>query len=224
MKVLFIDTDSSIDEILEDVSQDYIVDRAATGNQGLLLFEVNDYDALVIDSTLPDISGVEVCRLARQVDSDISLLVLTEKNDVECKVSSLDAGADAYITKPVNPKELHANIRSYVRRSYLGRLPSKLSAGVLSLDMCQKRVWFKEEEIILRRKEYELLEFLFLNKGKAVSKEKILEHVWDGGIFVFSNTVEVHIRRLRDKIERPNNVKLIKTLRGFGYKMEEYIC
>ncbi|MBN1162866.1 response regulator transcription factor [Patescibacteria group bacterium] len=221
MRLLFIDSTNSLEELQNDVEENYIVDKACSGDEGIFMFQVNDYDAVVIDYCLSDIKSEETCEAARASGVKTPLLVLTNQDDPKGRADLLDAGADVCLSKPVNSEELEANIRALVRRNRSSDLSSRIQSGEFELDMRNRQVKVKGCLVPLRRKEYELLEYLAINAGRIVSKEEILEHVWEGGIFVFSNTVEVHIRNLRDKIEKVSKTVLIETVRGFGYRIKK---
>jgi two-component system, OmpR family, response regulator len=221
MRLLFIDGDNSLEDALHEVSDTYVVDRACSGDEGLYMYHVNDYDAVVIDYCLEDIPCIDTCKTVREVNETVPVLVLTAENNPAENVRVIDAGADSYITKPVNIAELEANIRALTRRNLLNSSKDRHFVGDLCLDFRSKEVYYKDIPVLLRRKEYAVLEYLILNKGRVISKEELLEHVWDGGMSTFSNTAEVHIKHLRDKIERTFDIVLIHTIRGFGYKINK---
>lgn len=205
----------------EELDDLYVLDVANNGEDGAFMSHVNDYDAIVIDSELPDVSCLDVCRKTRQKNVRVPILMLLNSGDLDLKISSLDFGADAVLTKPISTEEIKAYLRSLIKR-YLSagnNVADTLKAQNLELNYFTKKVFRAGKEIKLRRKEFDVLEYLLLNKGKVVTKEMLLEKVWDDGICVRSNTLEVHIKSLRDKIDRNYENKIIKTVYGFGYKI-----
>ena len=220
MRVLLIDSDiESISKMRSEMSNHYVLDVAHNAEEGIYLSQVNDYSAIVIEDTLLDVAGPEVCKQTREYDQETPILMLLDQNDLELKISTLECGADAVLTKPVQSREVKAYIRMLIKRAAASTGTPSLSAGDLTLDMRTKKVMRGGKQIQLRKKEYALLEYLLLNKNNVVSKETLLENVWDAGLLTFSNTLEVHIKTLRDKVDKPFKTKLIKTVHGFGYKL-----
>lgn len=221
MRVLLIEDDrETAAEIKDEIEKHYIVDVAYSGVDGSYMSQVNNYDAIVVDMELPDMSGIEVCRVTRAANIHTPIIMLSSSHEITPRVSSLDSGADDCLTTPFSFSELLARLRALMRRHSMVFSNSKLYAGDLQLDVLSKTVIRGDTEIYLRRKEFDLLEYLVRNKNRIVSKEMILDHVWEQGIEVGSNTVEVHIRCLRDKIDRMYEKKLIKTVHNFGYKID----
>ncbi len=221
MRLLIIKDDNYLlKDVIDEAEKNYIVDVASSGSDGAYLSQVNDYDVMVIDSVLPDIDGEEVCRMTRNADVKTPIMVLSGSNEPSHKARSLDAGADVTIPKPVNVDEFMAQLRALARRNGTLRYENIIRVGKVEIDFKKKQTYVNNKPINLRRKEFDLLEYLLLNKGRIVSKEEILEHVWDQGIYVFSNTVEVHIRSLRGRLNKYVGKKFIKTVRGFGYKIQ----
>jgi DNA-binding response OmpR family regulator len=222
MRMLLIEDDRDTAEcIKEEAEKYYVLDIAYSGSDGAYLSQTNDYDVMVVDEGLPDINGIEVCRMARAAQISTPILILTNSNEITHKVSSLDSGADDCLTKPFAGPELFARLRALLRRYPNTWQSNLLCLDDLYLDLSSKSAVRAGIDIKLRRKEFDLLEYLIRHKNRVVSKEMILEHVWDLGIEVASNTVEVHIRSLRQKIDKPFEKKLIKTVHNFGYKVVE---
>jgi len=220
MRVLLIEDDREVAENIKDeIEKHYIVDVAYSGHDGSYLSQVNDYDAMVVDMALSDISGIELCRMTRAANINTPILMLAQTNDVSPKVSSLDSGADDCMSKPLSSPELLARLRALTRRQPLIAHSNMLCVGDLCLDLVTRTARRANITINLRRKEFDLLEYLMINKNRVVSKELILDHVWEQGIDVGSNTIEVHIRTLRRKVDRPFGKKSIKTFYNFGYKI-----
>lgn len=224
MRILIIEDEKAMAMTVKDeLRHTYAVDVCNSGKDGSYQARVNEYDAIILDLTLPDMTGIEVCRSIRQDDVTTPILVLTGRNETESKIHALDAGADDYLTKPFSFNELKARIRALLRRSPHGQLNNKLLLGDLILDTANRTVRRADQDITLRRKEFDLLEYLLRNKNRVVTRSMILEHVWDNNVDFFTNAIDVHIKYLRDRIDRPFDRKLIKTVHGLGYKIQETI-
>ena len=220
MRILMVEYDKEfLDDLLLEVEKDYVVDVAGSGVEGAYLSQINDYDVMVIGHNLPDMNGSEVCRLTRTAEVDTPILYISEDSEEKTKVECLDAGADVHLLKSVGKDSFKAQVRALVRRKNLFNGGSTLEIGGLEMNLKNREVLINKRVIKMRRKEFDLLEYLLINVGRIVSKEEILEHVWQNGIYVFSNTVEVHIRSLRTKLSN-FDIDLIRTVRGFGYKIE----
>lgn len=196
--------------------ENYAVDVAYDGVSGYDLAAIEDYDLIILDLMLPGKSGLEICRDLRAGKIQTPILLLTARSQIRDKVTGLDSGADDYLTKPFAFEELLARIRALTRRPKQANKPV-LSAGNLTLDPVKLVVKRGQKPLPLSRKEFSLLEYLIRNKGKVLSKEQIINHVWDYDADILRNTVEVNIKNLRRKLGRP---ELIQTVRGFGYKIE----
>lgn len=221
MRILLIEDEQEVAQsIKERLRQRYIIDAAYNGRTGTHLAQVCDYDLILLDLRLPDMDGLDVCRNIRAEKVHTPILVLTGEANIRDKVANLDAGADDYLTKPFDFNELLARIRALLRRSNELR-SEQLVAGDLKLDIIRRTVTRNDAPIFLRRKEFDLLEYLVRNKGKVVSRDRILEHVWDDTFDSFTNVVDVHIKYLRDRIDKPFSKPLIKTIHGVGYKVDE---
>jgi two-component system OmpR family response regulator len=174
------------------------------------------YDAIVLDVMLPGIDGFEACRRIREAGVRSPVLMLTARDAVEDRVAGLDGGADDYLVKPFAFEELLARLRALVRRGPVER-PTTLSAGSLRLDPAQRKVWREETEIALSPKEFAMLETLMRHPGQVLSRLRLLESLWDDGYENRSNIVDVYVRYLRMKIDRPFGLTSIETVRGAGY-------
>jgi DNA-binding response OmpR family regulator len=221
MRILIVDDDKDLVATLDSNLKEYnVVDLAYNGEDGRYFAKTSDYDLIILDIVLPDIDGVFLCKDLRRSGVKAPILMLTGKNNLNMKVEALDAGADDYITKPFNLKELQARIRALTRRASGNSVSNLIFAGELSLDIASKVVKFKDKKINLRRKELKLLELLMRNQGKVLTREMILDHVWDSNTESVTNIVDVHIKYLRDLIDKPFGTRIIKTIHGLGYKLE----
>ncbi len=196
--------------------QTYAVDVAADGEQAVYLASVNSYDLIVLDLMLPIKDGYTVCRELRAAGLRVPILMLTARDAVDDRVAGLDSGADDYLVKPFDFKELLARLRALLRRSATLR-PAVASVADLVLNTGSHRVERAGKAVSLTAREYALLEFLVLNQGRVVGREEIAEHVWDESFDPLSNIIDVYIRRLRGKLDAGFSPRLIHTLRGAGY-------
>ena len=222
MRVLLIEDDVTIARLLKEGLEDesYAVDVANDGNEGYRTAAADDYDVIILDIMLPGMNGYEVCRVLRNDGNKTPILMLTARDTERDIVEGLDTGADDYLAKPFSFDVLLARIRALLRRPN-EKLEEVLQAGDLKLDPSSKKVTRASQEISLTAKEYGVLEYLMRNKGKVLSKEQIISHVWDFDADVLPNNVELFIMFLRRKIDKPFKSKLIHTVSGFGYKLEE---
>ena len=198
----------------------YGVDVASNGREGVWLGLENPYDAVILDVMLPDIGGLDVCRKLREAGCWSPVLMLTARDDVPDRVAGLDAGADDYLTKPFSFAELLARLRALIRRGEPER-PSMLQVGDLVLDPATHRVTRAETPIELTRKELALLEYFMRHPGEVLSRTRLIEHVWDFAFDGDSNVVDVYVRYLREKVDRPFGADSIETVRGSGYRFRE---
>ena len=222
MKLLLVEDDRAVVKAVTDVlSGHYIIDHAGTGGKAIKLVATNDYDGIVLDLGLPDMSGLEVCQKFRSLGCSVPILILTgvfqRPGDV---VTGLDSGADDYLTKPFEPSELLARLRALMRRNPSNFSQERLTVGELTLDLAKRQVERSGRSLSLRRKEFDLLDYMARNPNRVLTRQMIFDHVWDTDANAFNNTVDVHIKYLRDKIDRKNPRKLIKTIYGLGYKLE----
>ena len=222
MRVLLIEDDVTIARLLKEGLEDesYAVDVANDGSEGYRTAAADDYDVIILDIMLPGMNGYEVCRALRNDGNKTPILMLTARDAERDIVEGLDTGADDYLAKPFSFDVLLARIRALLRRPN-EKLEEILQVGDLKLDPSSKKVTRASQEISLTAKEYGVLEYLMRNKGKVLSKEQIISHVWDFDTDVLPNNVELFIMFLRRKIDKPFKSKLIHTVSGFGYKLEE---
>lgn len=222
MRVLLIEDDVTITRLLKEGLEDesYAVDVVNDGSEGYRTAAADDYDVIILDIMLPGMNGYEVCRSLRNDGNKTPILMLTARDAERDIVEGLDTGADDYLAKPFSFDVLLARIRALLRRPN-EKLEEILQVGDLKLDPSSKKVTRASREINLTAKEYGVLEYLMRNKGKVLSKEQIISHVWDFDADVLPNNVELFIMFLRRKIDKPFKSKLIHTVSGFGYKLEE---
>jgi two-component system OmpR family response regulator len=200
------------------VEEGYAADVATTGEEALWMARATPYDAIVLDVMLPGRNGFDVCRELRQGGVWSPILMLTARDGVEDRVAGLDSGADDYLTKPFSFAELLARLRALARRGVSER-PAMLEAGSLRLDPATRQAWRGEIEIELSAKEFALLETFMRHPGDVLTRLNLLEHAWDYGYENRSNIVDVYVRYLRAKIDRPFALESIETVRGAGYRL-----
>jgi two-component system OmpR family response regulator len=222
VRVLVVEDDVKMARLIRRglVEEDVVVDVAATGDEGLWRAAATDYDAIVLDVMLPGLDGFEVCRRLRAGGQWAPVLLLTARADIEDRVEGLDAGADDYLTKPFSFAELLARLRALARRPPLER-PAVLEVGDLRLDPAARQVWRGVTEIDLSAKEYALLETFMRRAGRVLTRLDLLDHAWDYAYENRSNVVDVYVRYLREKIDRPFGRTSIETVRGIGYRLRQ---
>jgi DNA-binding response OmpR family regulator len=197
----------------------YAVDVAPDGVAAAQYCGQNDYDAVILDVMLPGKDGLTVCRELRAGGSDVPVLMLTARDSVDSRVDGLDAGADDYLTKPFDFRELLARVRALTRRERRPLAPERLVIRHVEIDVVGQRVWRHGQEVPLTSREYGLLEYLARRAGQVVGRADIAEHVWDENYDAFSNVVDVYVQRLRRKLDDPDGESLIRTRRGQGYQL-----
>jgi two-component system, OmpR family, response regulator len=222
MRVLVVDDEPRMASLIRRSlrKEGLAVDVAARGADALWMAQAVDYDAIVLDVMLPGPSGFEVCRELRAYEVWTPVLMLTAREAVEDRVEGLDSGADDYLVKPFALAELHARLRSLARRPRAER-PAVLAVGDLRLDPARRQVRRGDEEIELSAKEFALLETLMRRPGHVLSRLDLIEHAWDIAYETRSNIVDVYVRRLRDKLDRPFGRASIETVRGVGYRLRD---
>jgi two-component system OmpR family response regulator len=196
----------------------YAVDVQAKGRDAVWMASECDFDAIILDVGLPDIDGFDVCRQLRARKRWMPILMLTARDAVPDRVRGLDVGADDYLTKPFHIEELRARMRALIRRGPVER-PAVLSVGDLLLDPAARTVHRGGAPVSLTAKEFAVLEYLMRHPGQVISRTRFLEHVWDFARDGDSNIVDVYMRFLRDKIDRPFGRRSIETVRGAGYRL-----
>ncbi|WP_323588321.1 response regulator transcription factor [Aliarcobacter butzleri] len=221
MKILIIEDDLKIINFLKKGLEEecYIVDFSATGDEGLYLASINTYDLILLDIMLPIKDGIEVCKSLRSSNIQTPIIMLTAKDSIEDKIKGLDIGANDYLAKPFSFAELLARIRVQLRITTTTQ--TKLSIADLELDLLNKTASRANQNIVLTAKEFSLLEYLIKNKNRVLSETTINEALSSFEDSNISNIVNVYIYRLRNKIDKNFENKLIKTVRGIGFKISE---
>lgn len=220
MKLLIIEDNPLLAaKIRRQLSRWYVAEVANSGDAGLRAFANQTFAAALIDLGLPDIPGLEVCKRIRELNSEVPVLVLTGVDTTKSRVELLNAGADDYLTKPFDIQELHARINALLRRRSK-TIANSIQVGNLSIYPSERRVFRDGTQIELRRKEYDILEYLVQNCGRIASRQMIINHVWPETGRSWIGSVDVHVKQLRDKVDKPFSYPLIKTCYGVGYAVE----
>lgn len=222
MRILVVEDEHKIANSLKKglEQENYAVDVAYESTTGLDLALAEEYDLLILDRMLPGMDGLEICKKLREENNHVPILILTAKGQLNDKVEGLDSGADDYLVKPFAFEELLARIRALIRRPKNG-LGNVLSVSNLTLDTINFEVKREGKNISLSGKEFRLLEYLIRHKNKILTKDQIINHVWNYDSNILPNTVEVYVGYLRKKIDQPFKKNLLITVRGFGYKIED---
>jgi two-component system OmpR family response regulator len=220
MRLLIVEDDVKMAALVRRglIEEGATVDVAQSGEDALWMAASTQYDAVVLDVMLPGIDGFETCRRLRGDGIWTPVLLLTARDAVEDRVAGLDGGADDYLTKPFSFAELSARLRALARRGQKER-PAVLEVGGLRLDPASREAWRDGQTIDLSAKEFALLESFMRRPGEVLSRLDLLEHAWDFSYDNRSNVIDVYVRYLREKIDRPFGVKSIETVRGAGYRL-----
>ena len=218
VRILLVDDEANFARIIGKAlrEQSYAVDAAGDGEEALRLTHANDYDIVILDVMLPRKDGLMVCRELRADANAVPILMLTARDAVENKIAGLDCGADDYLVKPFDFRELLARIRALLRRQQAIH-PEVIHVANLTVDIGSRSVLRGMTAIELTATEFALVEYLARHAGRVVSRGEISEYVWDQNFDQFSNLIEVYIRRLRRKIDDPHDERLLHTRRGQGY-------
>jgi two-component system OmpR family response regulator len=221
MRVLVVEDEKKLGELLARGLREegYAADLADRGEEALWMAKAVDYDAIVLDVMLPGVDGFEVCRKLRAGSVWTPVLMLTARDAVDDRVVGLDAGADDYLVKPFSFEELLARLRALVRRAPVER-PAVVEVGDLRLDPAEHRAWRGDTELDLSAKEFALLELFMRRPGMTLSRSQLLDGAWDMAFESRSNVVDVYVRYLREKVDRPFGRDSIETVRGVGYRLK----
>ena len=222
MRVLIVEDDREIAGFVEKglTESGFAVDHVSDGIEGYQMASANDYDALIVDIMIPGIEGTELIRRLRARSVDTPVLILSAKHSLDDKIEGFKAGTDDYLTKPFSFAELLMRVSALIRRARGSSASTVLRVGDLEMDLLSRRVRRGDQDIELQPREYSLLEYLMQNAGNVVTKTMILEHVWDYHFDPQTNVVDVLVHRLRSKIDRDFDSKLIHTIRGVGYVLK----
>jgi two-component system OmpR family response regulator len=224
MRILIVEDDNTIAHFIEKGLQEegFAVDHADNGEDGLHMALTEPYDAAVLDIMLPKMDGLTILEQMRESGVTTPVIILSAKRSLDDRIKGLQSGGDDYLTKPFAFTELVARLKALIRRSSGTAEPSTLSAADLKIDLLTREVTRARNRIELQPKEYALLEYLVRNQGRVVTKTMIIEHVWNYNFDPETNVVEARICRLRDKIDKDYEPKLIQTIRGAGYVLKPH--
>ncbi|MBV7276819.1 response regulator transcription factor [Clostridium sp. PL3] len=223
MKLLLVEDEEELSAIISKglKKSGYAIDNAYDGEEALYLYEINEYDLIILDLNLPKLDGLEVLKVIREKDMSSKVLILSARNDIDDRVIGLDMGANDYLIKPFDYKELEARIRMLLRMSFTQK-STVLICGDLKINTVSKTAYIGQSSLPLTKKEYEILEYLFFNKDMVIRTEQFIEHVWDSEADLFSNSLKYHIHSIKKKMnELGCNVEYIKNIRAQGYILME---
>ena len=223
MRLLLVEDDLKIAHFIIKGLQEagFAVDHAEDGEDGLDMARHEPYDAAIVDCMLPKLDGLSLIRQLRNQSINIPIIILSAKKSVEDRIKGLESGGDDYLTKPFAFSELLARVYALIRRATGAKESTRIEIGDLSLDLIRKEVTRGGKKIELQPKELSLLEYLMRNAGRVVSKTMIMEHVWNYDFVPMTNVVEARMCILREKIDKDSDKKLIHTIRGAGYVLED---
>jgi len=221
MKVLVIEDNPRLSDRIKNLLRKYwLVEIAQSGDEAISIATSQAIDVILLDLGLPDMPGFEVCQKIRELNVTCPILILTGVDDIPSRVRLLNAGADDYMTKPFDPDELQARITALDRRRTRESFEDNLVIADLVLDSAKRTVSRDGQYIKLRRKEFDILEYLLKNQGRVLSRQMIINHAWTSTHATWTGSVDVHIKQLRDKVDKPYAVHLIKTTYGVGYSID----
>ena len=226
MRILIVEDEAKTGDYLKQglTEAGYVVDLARDGMDGLHLALTGDYDLVILDVMLPGLNGWQLLEAVRRNGRELPVLFLTARDQVEDRVKGLELGADDYLVKPFAFAELLARVRTLFRRGRNGTEPTTLTVADLELDLLRRRVTRSSRRIDLTAKEFSLLELLLRRQGEVLPRSLIASQVWDMNFDSDTNVIEVAVRRLRAKVDDPFEPKLIRTVRGMGYVLEDSGC
>lgn len=222
MKILLVEDEKMLSGIVAKGLRKlgYAVDTAYDGQEACYLYEVNEYDLMILDLNLPKKDGIDVLKEIREKDQDIKILILSARVKVSERILGLDEGANDYLIKPFDFGELEARVRNLLRRSFQQH-PTQLALGDLMMDTSTKKVFWQGDGIELTKKEFSILEYLLAHKNVVVSAETLVEHIWESEFDPFSNVLRYHLHTLKKKLQAQGAEDMIQTVRGYGYIMKE---
>lgn len=218
MKLLLIEDNKSLSQIISKGLKkcSYAVDSAYDGEEAIESFDVNEYDLIILDLNLPKMDGLDVLKHIRTSNKLVKIIILSARSEIEDRVKGLDMGANDYLIKPFDFKELEARIRTLLRQRFIQE-NSILKYKDIQVDINKKSVSIGQNDLKLTKKEYSILEFLLINKGNLISAETLVEHVWESDVDLFSNSLKSHMYSLKKKLSEYITYEVIENNRGLGY-------
>jgi DNA-binding response OmpR family regulator len=224
MRILLVEDEKKVAEIIERglKAERYAVDVRHNGREGWEMAAAYEYDIIILDLMLPEMSGTEILEKVRRKNQQVPILILTARDAMNDKVKNFELGADDYLTKPFAFAELLLRVKALLRRGPVNR-SSVLRVGDLEIDRLSQSVRRAGKKIELTAKEYGLLEYLATNPGRVFSRTMIIEHVWDQSFQGLTNIVDVYVRHLREKVDDAHQLKLLRTVRGVGYSLSDEV-
>ena len=222
MRILLVEDEQALASVLKHGLQEhgYAVDVAGDAEEALAFAESEPYDLIVLDVMLPDLDGFSVCRRLRAMRSSVPVLMLTARDSVEDRVAGLDSGADDYVVKPFDPRELLARVRALLRRERVQRDPV-LRVADIEVDTSSRQVRRAQRAIVLTMREYAILELFVRNTNRVLSRDEIAEHIWAFDFTAMSNIIDVYVGNLRRKLGDDAEPRLLRTVRGIGYLLRD---
>ena len=222
MRILLVEDEQGLASVLKRGLQEhgYAVDAACDGEEALAFAESEPYDLIVLDVMLPDLDGFSVCRRLRAMRSTVPVLMLTARDSIEDRVLGLDCGADDYLVKPFDPRELLARVRALLRRERVQRDPV-LRVADIEVDTSSRQVRRGQRAVVLTMREYAILELFVRNTNRVLSRDEIAEHIWAFDFTAMSNIIDVYVGNLRRKLWDDAEPRLLRTVRGIGYLMRD---
>lgn len=222
MKLLIVEDNQRIAQHIKRIfSAEHLVDLAASGNEGEHKALTGEYTVIILDLGLPEKDGLNICKTVRRLGVKTPILILTAQSRLQLKVTLLEGGADDYLIKPFSADELRARVTALSRRGEQPYRETDIYVADMHINTATREVYREGKSIRLRRKEFDILEYLVRNRGRTVTRDMILRNAWEADRDNWHNTVDVHVKYLRDKIDKPFATPLIKTEYGIGYKIED---